>query len=209
MKQLFLILLILSLGISGCQNKQKKKEEKITQETVTKPIETKSGDFRSAKWGMSKEQVKKLESLPSIGENKNLLGYKGKIANLDCQIAFQFINDTLYSAAYVITENHINNNDYISDFKKLKELLTEKYGQPKLDKMIWKGSLYKGDESRYGMAVVTGNLVYVADWKTETTDIRLILSGDNFTPSLAAAYESQQYKSLVEKKEKEEILNDL
>ena len=138
-----------------------------------------------------------------------MLLYKGKIANLECQIIYQFIEDTLYNGIYLIKEKHVNNNDYISDFKNLKNLLTEKYGKPEIDKMVWKGNLYKDDVANYGMAVISGELIYVATWKTESTNIRLMLYGDNFTPSLGVMYESEKYKNLVKKNEKQEVLKDL
>lgn len=203
-----IIFLIICFPILGCQNKQNK-TGKQSEEIPIKTNEIKPGDFRNAKWGMSKEQVKKTELSKPIGENDGLLGYEDKIANLTCQIAFEFVDDTLSSAHYLIKEKHINDNDYITDFNKLKDLLSEKYGKPSMDKIVWKGSLYKGDVEHYGLAVISGELVYAAQWQTELTNITLILSGDNFTPYLAIMYESSQYKYLKDKKEKKKMLNGL
>lgn len=203
-----IIFLAICCGLSGCQNKQNK-TGKQSKEIPIEINEVKPGDFRNAKWGFSKQQVKNSESSNFVDENDRLIVYKGKIADLNSQIVFCFINDTLCSAVYMIDEKHSNSNDYITNFKSLKDLLTEKYGEPKLDKMVWKNSLLKDDAEEYGLAVSSGHLVYVADWQTELTDIRLSLSGDNFTSSLAIMYESREYKNFAEQKEKEEKLNGL
>lgn len=193
----------------GIQPIDKQPENQSSKKTIIENIGVKSDDFRNTKWGISKKQVQKIESAQFIDGVTDMLLYKGKIANLECQIIYQFIEDTLYNGIYLIKEKHVNNNDYISDFKNLKNLLTEKYGKPEIDKMVWKGNLYKDDVANYGMAVISGELIYVATWKTESTNIRLMLYGDNFTPSLGVMYESEKYKNLVKKNEKQEVLKDL
>lgn len=204
MKKLFLVLFILPFLIVGCQNKPKQQQEKPVDAPEIVP-----GDFRNAKWGDLRQQVKNSESSDFVDEDDKIMAYKGKVANLESLIFYYFTNDSLYQSVYKITEKHTNANEYISDFKTLKDLLTEKYGEPKHDKTVWKSSLYKDNVNHYGLAVSSGHLVYAAKWQTESTDIQLILGGDNFECSLAIFYDSRKYKNMIEKEEKKQKLNDL
>lgn len=210
MRNYLLFCIIICIGLLGCKTKEKKAEEQSVKEiTVDSTVMVKPGDFRSASWGLSKEQVKKTETAHLVDASDDILLYRGEIANLKSQIAYKFVDDTLYYGIYLISEKYSNPNNYITSFNKLKGLLSEKYGEPKRDKKVWKGSLYKGDVENYGIAVTSGELVYAANWETESTDICIMLSGNNFVPQFAVMYESKQYKSLAEKAEKNKMLKDL
>lgn len=158
--------------------------------------------FRGIKWGSSKADVKRQEKAKLLTEDKRRLKYSTTLDELDCLAVYQFARDTLTVAAYFITEEHSNENDYISDYADLKQVLRDKYGTPQENEVSWKNSLYRNDREDWGRAISYGHLVYYTKWETEKTDITLILDGDNRQIRLAIRYDGKKFAH-IEKSEKE------
>jgi len=156
-------------------------------------------DFRKANWGMSKEEVKVTEDKKPDSEYDTSLVYYVKIGGDDYLCGYSFLQDKLYNTGYVFVGEHSNKNDYIRDYKNLKEILTKKYGKPKSDRTTWDNDLFKNDRSQWGLAVSIGHLTYGAIWEIPKTYITLRLDGDNYEISLIAAYDSRKLKSWVDK----------
>ncbi len=156
-------------------------------------------DFRKANWGMSKEEVKATEDKKPDSEFDNSLVYYVKIGGDDYLCGYSFLQDKLYNTGYVFVGEHSNKNDYIRDYKNLKEILAKKYGKPWSDRTTWDNDLFKNDRSQWGLAVSIGHLSYGALWDTSKTYITLGLSGDNYEITLLAAYDSRELKEWADK----------
>ena len=166
-------------------------------------------DFRKTNWGMSKEQVKATEGKKPDFEADTMLGYDVTISGKDFACIYTFLEDKLYNSGYFFTGEHTNKNLYIDDYEELKETLTKKYGKPKTDiSGLWKNDLYKDDKSHWGMAISVGHLIYGASWETPTTEINLMLSGDNFKIKLILAYDSKELKEWVKQTKEKEASKD-
>lgn len=167
-------------------------------------------DFRKACWGMTKEQVLASETAESIAKNKEReLAYKGSVNDLDCKIIYVFAYDTLVKARYLINEEHSNKNEYITDYEKLKEILNKKYGDPTKDRTTWLSSIYKDNSRDWGLAISLGQLVYFTEWDTESTQIWLMLQGDNHKIQFSVEYTSIKYAYLDKMLEKENQIDEL
>ena len=179
--------------------------------TATKDGATGKADFRKASWGMSREQVKILETnFTNSSEKENYIAYNTQLAGIDCSLFYYFtIDNELFEGGFVFTEEHSNLNDHINDFTKLKKLLEIKYGTPTLDKQVWKNDLFKDNYSRWGIAMSAGQMAYLASWETNTTIVRMILGGDNAEIKFTLKYASKQRKSLEEDKKQKKILEEL
>ncbi len=177
-------------------------QDQITNEQEIKQ-EISSGnekyDFRKTNWGMSKEQVKATEDKKPDSEYDTSLVYYVKIGADDYLCGYNFLQDKLYNTGYVFVGEHSNKNEYIRDYKNLKEILTKEYGKPKTDRMAWDNDLFKNDRSQWGLAVSIGHLSYGNIWETSTTYITLRLDGDNYEISLVAAYDSRKLKNWADK----------
>ena len=163
-------------------------------------------DFRKTNWGMSKEQVKATEDKKPDGESdiiNDVLYYKTKIGNNNFEYLYYFLEDKLYSGFYLFTGEHTNENLYIDDYEELKEILAKKYGKPIIDEVIWENDLYKDDKSEWGIAISVGDLTYWALWETPTTEICLMLRGDNYEITLGITYKIRELKKWIEKIEEE------
>jgi predicted RND superfamily exporter protein len=170
-------------------------------------------DFRKTNWGMTKEEVKSTENNKIIdedlGSTEEVIVYKDQISSFDCFIGYIFVKNKLASAGYYINEEHSNKNVYIDDYEKLKDLLSKKYGNPIRDDVIWRDDLYKEDKSEWGLAISIGDLAYKALWETPTTEIELLLSGDNYNIELGIKYVSKELKDWANEIVKEDTLQDL
>lgn len=164
--------------------------------------------FRYNAWGDNQATVKTKENFELIQESSDLIAYKGRIAELDMMIGYLFTNNKLTTGKYLITEDHSNKNDYITDYNKLKGLLTEKYGAPKEDEKYWKDDLYKDDYSDWGFAVSLGHLVYYATYENEKSEITLMLRGENYEISLLIEAKSKELKDIEKNAKEKKVLDD-
>ena len=126
---------------------------------------------------------------------------------LKATATYEFDDDKLYAAGYLIVEPHTNKTLYVNDYERLLNLLIEKYGAPKENDTYWHNDLYRDDPSEYGTAVAVGHLTRYALWNEPGVDIVILLDGDNFKIKLAVAYKDPEYDG--EAASREEALNDL
>lgn len=182
--------------------------EKKVYEYYTEQDLSKEYTFRKTTWGMSREEVKSRETGKVLYDTEKMLIYEGSIAGLDCDIVYIFAGGKLVRAKYHITEEHSNENRYISDYKSLKKSLTKKYGQPIMDEHHWKRDLYKDDPQRWGFAISIGDLSYYAAWDTLQTIILLALFGDNYDVTLGTEYKSKELKELEEREKEKKLLEE-
>lgn len=174
-----------------------------------KENENDSPGFRKAHWGMSYEDVKKLEESTPILDKENTLAFKGELGNFNVFIAYYFISGKLTRGAYLINEKHSNRTMHISDYTKLNKLLTAKYGLPDEEDRIWRRDLYKDNIQRWGIAIARGDLVYYTIWKNENTEITHELSGDNFEITHKILYKSKEFEGFDKEERENEVLDDL
>jgi hypothetical protein len=164
--------------------------------------------LRKVRWGDSKMQVMKSEDGEPSATDNDILKYSTIVQNLKCDLYYEFMDDKLVRASYIFTQDHANKNDYIADYKSVKETLIQKYGTPFTDKTVWKDDLYKNDTQEYGMAVAAGHLVYLASWVKPESGINLFLNGDNYKLMLRLQYTSMDFKEKVEQVKQVKNLND-
>lgn len=161
------------------------------------------GSFRQAQWGMSKEEVKKTETGDILRDDETVLAYKDSVSGLDALVVYIFAGNRLVRAKYSFINKHANKNDFMTDFSSIADAMIAKYGKPKENRTIWKKELWRDNRDHWGMAISTGDLVFLKEWDAGDTEICHILSGDNFDISHVVEYTSKSLKSLEETKKKE------
>ncbi len=145
----------------------------------------------ATEWGMSSNQLKRIEGQPAhLGESQGyqIIGYQKEILERDCLIGFYFSNDRLKGAKLSFLEQHTNKNQNIADFKRIKDLLVQKYGRPIKDKISWEDITHKENISEWGNAIGMGHLEYVSKWSTRKTEVLLRLFGGEDEISLEVTY---------------------
>lgn len=135
-------------------------------------------DFRGASWGMSKEEVKSTEDIAPLNEGEGFISYRERVMGLDAVVAFHFLDGALVEAGYAFRESLGGEHAYLREYRNLKNLLTGSYGQPSFD---------EGSCGECGGFCVrcTGEecagacpLVYLCEWTTPRSIIRLVLMGE-------------------------------
>ena len=151
--------------------------------------------FRNTIWGDSPDIVMLYEDAAFISPNAgydaehNSLLYNSTIAGIECYVIYQFDPEQgLYSGGYMLTKESTTNSIYITDYKKLKESIIEKYGKPYEDEIITLNSA--ADYTDEGSALKYGFRAYRAKWKTESTEIMLGMLGNNFEIATTLNYKS-------------------
>lgn len=164
--------------------------------------------FRNTRWGMSLEEVKVSEPLEPAQTAGDMIGYKTKVLQKDVLLAYIFADKKLVRAKYVLAERHSNKTDFIQDYKDFKKILTEKYGKPKREDVVWKDDFYKSDPSHWGMAVATGRLSYFSTWETSDSEIICALYGDNFNITCGVEYTSKSLRQIEKNIQQKKELNN-
>ena len=164
--------------------------------------------FRNNSWGENIASVKTKEKMELVQEESGVLAYYGRIAGLDMLVGYLFTDNKLTTGKYIVSEDHSNKNDYINDYNKLKELLSQKYGEPKKDEKYWKNGLYRDEYSDWGFAVSLGHLIYYSTFENEKSEITLMLSGENYKISLLIESKSIEFQDLEKKAKEEKALDD-
>lgn len=143
-------------------------------------VSTFEHDFRNATWGISKSEIKKIETAKLLDETDEVLMYRGKVGTYDAVIVYKFTNNKLRTGAYFVKEEHTNENLFIEDYNDINKILKTKYGMPTTDDIIWIDTLYKDKYSDWGFAVSLGDLKYSTTWKIGNMSIVHTLDGDNY-----------------------------
>ncbi len=162
-------------------------------------------DFRDVTWGDTKAEVRASETFDFLAEQGNATVFTGKVSGKEVGVVYQFLpDDRLFKAAYVFSEKYTNRNTYIRDYEEVSATLERLYGTPTLNETDWSNDLYQDDPQDYGMAVAVGHLAYRAEWETETTFIRHVLTGNNFEINHGVSYSSTELADAGQEQEQQE-----
>lgn len=122
--------------------------------------------LRTSVTGDVRDDQSKLIYLRNIGDHGMLEGY-------------EFSQDALARGQYVLLQRPLNRlNEFISYFQSVKQTLTETYGTPAEDEVLWTNDLYQPLPDYWGVAVMIGHLRYHATWETADGTVTLELTGD-------------------------------
>lgn len=183
---------------------QHQAEPSVMQKTIM-PSQPKTFEKRSTDWGMSVKEVKENETIqsswelraPVLPDYEQRVAYNTQIEGVDAALTYVFYEDHLGQAKYVFEPQHEDAVEYVQDFFTVKDWISQSYGLPTSGQEIWLDNLYQYDESLWGQAVMRGQLVMVAEWKTPGTDIVLVLDGGDDTVGLIADFASLTYVAPV------------
>lgn len=166
-------------------------------------------DFRNADWGMTRKQVKKTESGKPIRSEKSQLAYETDISGLKAIAVYRFLDDKLAGGAYTFTAEHDDPLDYLRDFRTLRDLLVEKYGDYTDEQVEWLDPAFQGAEADYGRAIAAGHLRMQAIWSRPDTDVALTIQGQDGKVRLVLRYDNPTLRQLEERARKQRDLNAL
>jgi len=148
-------------------------------------------DFRNARWNMSKGDIKKSEKLDLILEKPDVLGYLDTYLGYPVLVFYVFDAAKFFQGVFSFQQDHVNKNQYIADYMKMKETCQARYGPPMQDDVRWKNRLFRKDPKDWGLAVSIGHLAYQTYWETDRSLIALQLEGAEHRISLALIFQKK------------------
>lgn len=159
-----------------------------------------------AKWGTSVKKLKRVYKVKKSGD-----GYVRSltVAGMSAYQMYWFTQDKLTVSTTLFGERYSNKNEYVNQFNKLRELLTQKYGEPKRVWADWSQDMYRDMPEHIGFAIANGHVQFIGYWRTEKTGIELVLSGNNREVSLRVRYHSIELEDLQKQAEQADHLADL
>jgi hypothetical protein len=156
-------------------------------------------NFRHTRWGMTQEEVLASEDIDPIEKQEKRVLYDTKILNKSVNLIYLFVNNTLVGASYKLTENYLVSTKFIKTYNAFKTELIKKYGKPRKDMVIWINDRYKGDNSKWGLALSLGHLEYVSVWATPASNIKCSMRGENYNILCLIEYSSIEHFNLLNK----------
>ena len=149
-------------------------------------------DFRNICWGMTKEEVKTAEMHSPNSEGKDYITYREWVMDMDTIVGFHFHDGLLVEAGYAFREDYENADEYIKRYEKAKSILDDVYGRPSIDKDLICKSKDKRDAE-------SNSVMFLTEWLTERSIIRLILMGQGGDCDFGLLHKSREHASLVDK----------
>jgi hypothetical protein len=145
-------------------------------------------DVRKARWGMTRQEVKKSENLQLLSDKNDVIEYKFMLLGIKSRIRYRFQEDRLAGAEYVIEQDDVNPSRFYDDFKALRGFLRQLYNAPVSDEKVWTNDIYKADEKNWGFAISLGFLTCKTSWQNATTRIYLAQTGGNHLINTSIQY---------------------
>ena len=154
--------------------------------------------LRNVCWGDSKEIVKYVESDELFNDYEYYLIYYTNVAGYDAKIVYTFDEDYgLYNASYHLDESYFDTGYYaISNYNKIKEVLTAKYGVPTDDIKKTINSLAEYCDSD-GQALELGYIAYGTKWEKEDTLINIVMGTNNYKIFFGIVFEDSSFEKPI------------
>ncbi len=145
--------------------------------------------FRLAAWGAPKQDVRLVETAPfvrekSVGEYQ-VLEFTGEFAGMPAAVFYYFAGGQLFQGAYEVRKPYTAYDEHLGDFVRAKSLLSQRYGAPTRDELVWLNGRDRDNQKRWGRALASGQLVLRADWWRPDLEVSQALMGDSAQITLA------------------------
>lgn len=93
---------------------------------------------------------------------------------------YDFREGSLIAGQYLVLQRPVNGlNEFIDYYQAIKTSLTEHYGQPSEDLIVWSNDLYQPLPDYWGVAVQLGQLRYAASWTISDGLVTVELTGNH------------------------------
>lgn len=143
-------------------------------------------------WGQNPERLRTAIAGRAEQIDQSALVYLRNIAAHGVLESYEFRRESLVSGRYMLVQRPVNGlNEFIGYYSVLKQFLSNSYGGPTLDEIVWDHDLYRSLPDYWGVAVMIGHLHYYASWNTADGTISLELTGNRHS-KLLLEYTSYQ-----------------
>ncbi|RPJ09634.1 MAG: hypothetical protein EHM28_01045 [Spirochaetaceae bacterium] len=162
-------------------------------------------NFRDTKWGMSIEEVRKVEKSEYADATSDGLFFKTTIQNVDWIICYFFVDNKLYRAGYMTSENYTNTNKYFEIYNTFRDLLIDKYGQP-IKEVITIPDIYKNHPDS---GLLMGQVIYISHWDFTDITLDITAQGGDFKARVVILYANKELDAVKVQRDRDATKSQL
>ena len=169
-------------------------------EETKKKLSAEEADFRSLKWGMTKDEVLYYEGTGFREPDENTMYYtRVREEDFPADAEYTFVDGKLVQGIFYITENKSNAPIAISDYNELVESLKARFGEPELvDTVFVKEEDRTDDEQKQLELIGQGLLQLRTRWIIDDTELRVVAFPRNGTACIGLQYKQSGVEIPVE-----------
>ncbi len=198
MKRFFSIFIITSFALSSIALAQK-----------TNIDSSLDGIVRGFIWGIPPSIIQQEETSTALGSEGNALFYLDNIDGRKSTIGYEFDDNKLWRVKIFNEKEYVDMLGRIDDLMVTQQRLTEKFGPPVSEDLLWKDKKEQESPESWGWAVYRGELFFETIWREGNTQVNAYLGAETrYTPEMTVTYENIQTKQALqaEKKKQDKIL---
>jgi hypothetical protein len=136
-------------------------------------------DILHKHWGQSPDRLRTGVTGEIQQDEHGSLIYLRNISDHGVLEGYEFRQESLVRGQYILLQRPLHGlNEFIGYYEALKRTLTETYGTPLYDRVVWDNDLYQPVPDYWGVAVMIGHLHYHATWETAEGSLTLELTGN-------------------------------
>ena len=133
-------------------------------------------------WGEGPDRLRTVVDGPVEREEAGTLLYLRNLHEHGVLEGYEFRKGSLARGRYLLLQGPLNGlNEFIGYYTALKQALSNAYGAPQFDRVVWDNDLYAPLPQYWGVAVMIGHLHYHAAWETTEGRLTLDLSGNRYS----------------------------
>ena len=149
---------------------------------------TADGNFRSAQWGQSPEEVESLEEVAPLYRDQSMLIFHDRFLGIPTEVIYFFLEGRLIMGLTHLMPEHNDLDTYFADYEKVKAAIGRNLGTP--DRENWQFFLPDLEEDRllWAEALGFGMIKVEAGWLLPGTGIAIRLSGSDLKGHLTTIH---------------------
>ncbi len=162
----------------------------IEIDDTRKTLSEEESDFRSLKWGMTKEEVQYYEGTGYREPDENTMYYtRIREEDFPADAEYTFSDGKLVSGIFYITEDKADNAVEVEDFMELVNSLKERFGEPQIANLVYKNESDTTEDTLRQLELVKqGLLQFRTGWMLEDTELRVVLFPRNGEACIGLQY---------------------
>lgn len=152
------------------------------------PIPRDGADFRAARWGMSRTEIRRQEpARPDLNDGP-LIAFPDTVAGQACRIVYIFREDQLCMGFYQFSNTHPELDAYFDDATSYREQIATIYSEPQIEKWDWADPMFADEPDLKTEALGLGLVDYELGWMTDRSIVALRMSGGNREADIVVMY---------------------
>lgn len=162
--------------------------EKVDESRKTLSVE--EADFRSLKWGMTKDEVEEYEGTGYREPDDNTMYYtRVREEGFPADAEYTFVEGKLVQGIFYITENKTDSPVSVEDYMELVNSLRARFGEPSIADLVYTNKSDTTEDTKVQLELVKqGKLQFRTGWMLEDTELRVVMFPRNGTACIGLQY---------------------